>query len=61
MLAAFADAFGEYPFDKYGMTSIVPFELGGMEHQTMSTLNRYLFTDEHLVVHELAHQWWATW
>ncbi len=59
MVAALADAFGDYPFDKYGMTAIVPLELGGMEHQTITTLNRYLFTDEHLVVHELAHQWWG--
>ena len=67
MIAAFAGAYGEYPFDKYGMTAIVPFEFGGMEHQTISTLNRYLFTDEQIVAHELAHQWWgdlvtcATW
>jgi aminopeptidase N len=67
MLAAFAGAYGEYPFDKYGMTAVLPFGLGGMEHQTITTLNGYLFADEHLVAHELAHQWWgdlvtcATW
>ncbi len=30
-----------------------------MEHQTITTLNRYLKTDEKVVVHELAHQWWG--
>jgi hypothetical protein len=41
------------------MTAIVPFGYGGMEHQTITTLNLYLKTDEKVVVHELAHQWWG--
>lgn len=67
MVEALSGLFGPYPFDKYGMTSVVPFGYGGMEHQTITTLNRYLQTDEQVVVHELAHQWWgdlvtcATW
>jgi aminopeptidase N len=59
MLAGLSDMFGPYPFDKYGMTAIVPFGYGGMEHQTITTMNRYLKTDERVVVHELAHQWWG--
>ena len=59
MVGAYSGIFGEYPFDKYGMTAIVPFEYGGMEHQTITTLNRHLFTYERLVAHELAHQWWG--
>lgn len=59
MVAALTQVFGPYPFDKYGMTAIVPFGFGGMEHQTITTLNRYLKTDEKVVVHELAHQWWG--
>jgi len=67
MMSAFSRVYGDYPFDKYGMTAIIPFGFGGMEHQTLTTLNRYLFTDEQVVSHELAHQWWgdlvtcATW
>lgn len=59
MVAAFSRVYGSYPFDKYGMTAVVPFGYGGMEHQTLTTLNRYLFTDEKVVSHELAHQWWG--
>jgi len=51
--------FGTYPFDKYAMSSIVPFVYLGMEHQTMTTLNRYVQTDPRVVSHELAHQWWG--
>jgi aminopeptidase N len=67
MIGALSRVFGPYPFDKYGMTAVVPFGFGGMEHQSITTLNRLLKTDERVVVHELAHQWWgdlvtcATW
>lgn len=67
MVSGLASIFGPYPFDKYGMVCVVPFGYGGMEHQSITTLNRYLKTDERVVVHELAHQWWgdlvtcATW
>ena len=67
MIGVLSHVFGPYPFDKYGMTAVVPFSFGGMEHQSITTLNRYLKTDEKVVVHELAHQWWgdlvtcATW
>jgi aminopeptidase N len=59
MVASLSRLFGPYPFDKYGMTAVVPFSYGGMEHQTITTLNQYLKTDESVVVHELAHQWWG--
>jgi len=59
MIEGLGEIFGPYPFDKYGMTAIVPFGYGGMEHQTITTLNRFLKTDENVVVHELAHQWWG--
>ncbi len=67
MVTGLSSLYGPYPFDKYGMVCIVPFGYGGMEHQSITTLNRYLETDERVVVHELAHQWWgdlvtcATW
>jgi aminopeptidase N len=59
MVAAYEGLFGEYPFDKYGMAAIVPFLYLGMEHQTMTTLNRLAKTRESVVAHELAHQWWG--
>jgi len=59
MVSAYSNLFGAYPFDKYGMTAVVPFSYGGMEHQTITTLNEYLLTDEDVVCHELAHQWWG--
>lgn len=59
MMGGLSALFGPYPFDKYGMTAVVPFGYGGMEHQTITTMNRYLKTDEKVVVHELAHQWWG--
>lgn len=67
MVSGLSSLYGPYPFDKYGMVCVVPFGYGGMEHQTITTMNRYLMTDERVVVHELAHQWWgdlvtcATW
>lgn len=59
MMGAFSGRFGEYPFDKYGMTAIAPFGYLGMEHQTITTLNRFARTWEKVVAHELAHQWWG--
>ncbi len=59
MAAEFGRLFGDYPFDKYGMTSIVPFAFLGMEHQTISTMNRFFATSPRVVSHELAHQWWG--
>lgn len=60
----YSELFGLYPFkdEKYGHAhaSIG----GGMEHQTMSTMNSFGST---LIAHELGHQWWgdyitcATW
>lgn len=51
-----SELFGLYPFynEKYGhcQASIG----GGMEHQTMSTMNGFGAT---LIAHELGHQWWG--
>ncbi len=59
MVSAYSGLLGEYPFDKYGMTTIVPFGYLGMEHQTITTMNRYYATSHWVVSHELAHQWFG--
>lgn len=59
----FVDLFGEYPFEKYGTAEVTPYHVGGMEHQTMTTVNKkWIQGDrsvEHGFVHELAHMWWG--
>jgi len=63
MMAVFADHFGEYPFadEKYGMAAIR--FLGGMEHQTLTSIGSGLIDGTHandpIFAHELAHQWWG--
>ncbi len=63
MMAAFNNYFGPYPFDSYGMVAVQPFQYGGMEHQTMTTINRSWINgnraSEFGIAHELAHQWWG--
>ena len=58
MLEAFAQGFGEYPFidEKYGHAHF-PWG-GGMEHQTLTSLH-YDAYSEHIISHELGHQWWG--
>ncbi len=59
----YSDRFGEYPFEKYGMAEVDPFSAGGMEHQTMTTINSIWIQGnrnyEDGLVHELAHMWWG--
>ena len=56
LINLYSELFGLYPFpdEKYGhsMAAIG----GGMEHQTMTTLQNFNFN---LVAHELAHQWFG--
>jgi aminopeptidase N len=59
MITNLGKLYGPYPWDKYGMTSVSPFNYGGMEHQTITTLHEGLQTNQNVVVHELAHQWWG--
>jgi len=59
MFVPFEKAFGPYPLATYGHMTVAPIQFGGMEHQTMSTINRrWLRGDVELgYAHELAHQW----
>lgn len=59
MMEIYSQIFGEYPFEKYGMVAVQPFGFGGMEHQTMTTINRSWMRgySETGIAHELAHQW----
>jgi aminopeptidase N len=56
LIRTFSELFGTYPYidEKYGHC-IVP-NIGGMEHQTMTTLGHFSFG---LIAHELAHQWFG--
>lgn len=56
LISTFSELFCEYPFakEKYGHC-MAPLG-GGMEHQTMTTLQSFNF---YLVAHELAHQWFG--
>ncbi len=63
MMQFFSDSllYGHYPFEKYGMVSLYPFEWGGMEHQTMTAVHRNWVRQgsEAGIAHELSHQWWG--
>ncbi|MCX6145882.1 MAG: M1 family aminopeptidase [Candidatus Kapabacteria bacterium] len=69
LLTLFSKRFSEYPFDSYGCVAIYPFSYGGMEHQTMTSVNRTWLntTNGYGFAHELAHHWFgdlvtcATW
>jgi len=56
MLDLFTELFGPYPFndEKYGHAQFG--SIGGMEHQTISSMNNFGFF---LMAHELAHQWFG--
>jgi aminopeptidase N len=63
MFEAFEDRFGVYPFDSYGHVAVAPISFGGMEHQTMTTINQVWVTrwSESGVAHEVGHQWLGDW
>jgi aminopeptidase N len=59
MMKFFSNLYGEYPFKKYGMVAIQPFNFGGMEHQTLTSIIRGWLRgwSSSGIAHELAHQW----
>lgn len=61
MMQCFETFYGKYPFGKYGHVYVRPFQYGGMEHQTISTLHRNWITNDSQngIAHELAHMWWG--
>jgi len=58
-MEAFSTAFGEYPFEKYGIVSLQQFGFGGMEHQTITSINRVWLRQNARwgLAHELGHMW----
>jgi aminopeptidase N len=63
MIGVYSQLFYPYPFVKYGQGAVSPFAFGGMEHQTMTTINRNWITGDRSIeegyAHELAHMWWG--
>jgi aminopeptidase N len=69
MIDFFNRAIGiDYPYGKYAQVVVQNFIYGGMENTTATVMNdRTLFdesagltkTEDYLVAHELAHQWWG--
>lgn len=58
MIDYFETVFGPYPFEVYGVV-VHDLSLGfALETQTLSTFGR-AFTNEFVVAHELAHQWFG--
>jgi aminopeptidase N len=61
MLTVLEEAFGPYPFDRYGITVVGGYP-AALETQTFSVFGRVIVDDsffEFFLVHELAHQWFG--
>lgn len=61
-LAAYAEAFGSYPYPSYSLAQI-DFSHGGAEYPALSMISTELVEKgkrelEYAVAHETAHQWW---
>ncbi len=58
-IETFSRLYGEFPFEKYGLVSLQQFHYGGMEHQTITSINRVWMRQNARweLAHELSHQW----
>lgn len=63
MMQAYTEAFGPYPFEKYGNAVANISTFAAMEHQTMTTMGASFIQNndmcKYIVTHELAHQWFG--
>jgi aminopeptidase N len=60
MTTQYSKLFGEHPFEKNGFANISSgFVWGGMENQTLTSLEPNGMANENLVSHEFAHQWFG--
>ena len=65
VVACFEQLLGQpYPWDKYAQVIVRNFNWGGMENTSATTLAEYAArgdaqSQDDLISHELAHQWWA--
>ncbi len=58
MITGLERYFGPYPFEKYYTATVQPYLYGGMEHQTMTIINRNWLRGQDLgLAHEVAHHW----
>jgi len=61
MVAVLEEAFGPYPFDRYGIAVVGDFN-AALENQTLSVFGRSMVNTPFfgsVLVHELAHQWFG--
>ncbi|RKX69250.1 hypothetical protein DRP53_08765 [candidate division WOR-3 bacterium] len=61
MISFYDSLYGDYPFERYGMDVVYPFYYGGMEHQTLATINRVWLSQQNYygIAHEMSHMWWG--
>lgn len=63
MMQIYSEAYGPYPFEKYGNAVANISNFAAMEHQTMTTIGSSLMngslSSDYVVAHELAHQWYG--
>jgi len=56
----YSSKFGAYPFEKIGFATLDPsFPWGGMENQDMISLRPGGLSNQNLIAHEFAHQWFG--
>lgn len=61
IMSNFESRYGPFPFEKYGQVVIQRFDFGGMEHQSITSINRawIRYGDNEGIAHEMAHQWFG--